>query len=224
MQPGHSLWLWSVHVHACHGGLHSSSLHVLQLGVCNSEITPLHVSPTTLALQVVINSQAPQAQTLCLHAPDPHATPHPVTPPPDHRPGNLTITSCDSVPLLAPVGPYSMRMQAWDQGGGGVMCIDIWFRVVSGLQQPVKPGYGTFDQTEGADAGAGRFSSRLSNADVAGGAATNGVRRRGGVEDEGDVAREGLQQERWQRKGQQMGRKQMFPKFLRWQADEPAQV
>jgi hypothetical protein len=35
------------------------------------------------------------------------------------------------VPLLAPVGPYSMRMQAWDQGGDGVMCVDLWFHVVA---------------------------------------------------------------------------------------------
>lgn len=35
------------------------------------------------------------------------------------------------MPLIAPTGPYSMRMQAWDQDGAGVMCIDIWFRVVS---------------------------------------------------------------------------------------------
>ena len=60
------------------------------------------------------------------------SSPAPRPPLPTHaRPGNLTITSSDSVPLIAPVGPYSMRMQAWDQGGAGVMCIDIWFRVVS---------------------------------------------------------------------------------------------
>jgi hypothetical protein len=48
------------------------------------------------------------------------------------RPGNLTITSSDFVPSIAPPGPYSMRMQAWDQNSTAVMCIDIWFRVVSG--------------------------------------------------------------------------------------------
>lgn len=53
-----------------------------------------------------------------------------------NRPGNLTITSSDAVPLLAPVGPYSMRMQAWDQDGAGVMCIDIWFRVVAAPPSP----------------------------------------------------------------------------------------
>ena len=35
------------------------------------------------------------------------------------------------MPALAPTGPYSMRMQAWDQDGGAVMCIDIWFKVVA---------------------------------------------------------------------------------------------
>jgi hypothetical protein len=62
-------------------------------------------------------------------------TPHPPPPPPPppKRPGNLTITSSDAVPLIAPVGPYSMRMQAWNADGGeGVMCIDIWFRVAGG--------------------------------------------------------------------------------------------
>jgi hypothetical protein len=36
------------------------------------------------------------------------------------------------VPAIAPPGPYSMRMQAWDQSSAAVMCIDIWFRVVTG--------------------------------------------------------------------------------------------
>ncbi|KAI8475305.1 MAG: ML domain-containing protein [Monoraphidium minutum] len=63
----------------------------------------------------------------------------PVTPACPFAPGNLTITSSDSVPLIAPVGPYSMRMQAWDGGGAGVMCIDIWFRVVAAPPPPPPP-------------------------------------------------------------------------------------
>jgi len=60
-----------------------------------------------------------------------HTHTHTHTRAPTNRPGNLTITSSDSVPLIAPVGPYSMRMQAWDQSGAAVMCMDIWFKVVS---------------------------------------------------------------------------------------------
>ena len=51
------------------------------------------------------------------------------------RPGNLTITSSDAVPSLAPPGPYQMRMSATD-GERNIMCMDIWFRIVTSSPAP----------------------------------------------------------------------------------------
>lgn len=61
----------------------------------------------------------------CWH--DPYNSP---LPPRVHRPGNLTIISSDKVPSLAPPGPYQMHMSAVDNGNN-VMCMDIWFRMVT---------------------------------------------------------------------------------------------
>ncbi|GBF92955.1 hypothetical protein Rsub_05791 [Raphidocelis subcapitata] len=80
----------------------------------------------------------------------------PVTPACPFEPGNLTITSSDYVPIVAPPGPYSMRMQAWDQNQVGVMCIDIWFRVVTSPSAPAAAAAAAraADAVAGAAAGA----------------------------------------------------------------------
>ncbi len=119
---------------------------------------------------------------------------HPRPPPLPRRPGNLTITSSDSVPLLAPVGPYSMRMQAWDQAGAGVMCVDIWFRIESAPS--------TRDGRAGGGGGGGFW----------GGLGLPGFGRGGGGSDAGQPQQDQQQQDR--QRGPVKG--QGWPAWLRW--------